>query len=49
MVVVGGSSEVYDIMGRLRGTTLDNDMPNSLPAGIYVLKNGGQTRKVIVK
>jgi hypothetical protein len=49
MVVVGGSSEVYDIMGRLRGTTIDNDMLNSLPAGIYVLKNGGQTRKVIVK
>ena len=49
MVVVEGGSEVYDIMGRLRGTTIDNDMLNSLPAGIYVLKNGGQTRKVIVK
>lgn len=40
--------EVYDITGKLRHTTQASDATIALPQGVYLVKSGNQTLKVVI-
>ena len=42
----GTSAKVYNMDGTLAGIGMDT---NSLPAGVYIIVNGREARKVIIK